>query len=102
MALKKKNLKSKPVTKVTFELPATSAREAAQVWLVGDFNEWDRRATPMKRLKNGGFKVTVDLERGREYQFRYLLDGNVWENDEAADRYIASGFEGAENSVVEA
>ena len=100
MSLTKQVLKTKPVTKVTFRLPAEAAPEAETVFLVGDFNDWDPKATPMNRLKNGEFKVTLDLETGRDYSFRYLIEGRNWENDWAADGYIPSGIEGAENSVV--
>jgi len=100
MSLEKRSLKSRPVTKVTFRLPAAAVSEADAVHLVGDFNDWNPRATPMDRLKNGDRKVTLDLERGREYQFRYLIDGVVWENDWEADRYAPSGISSADNSVV--
>ena len=50
----------------------------------------------------GEFKVALDLEAGRDYSFRYLIEGREWENDWAADRYVPSGIEGAENSVVTA
>jgi 1,4-alpha-glucan branching enzyme len=102
MSLTKKILKSKPITKVTFRVPSEAAPSAEAVFLVGDFNEWSPRATPMSRLKNGEFKVTLDLETGRDYSFRYLIGGEKWENDWAADRYVPSGIAGAENSVVTA
>ncbi len=95
--LKKKHLKSRPVCKVTFELPKTIAASSANV--VGDFNGWDGAATPMKRLKDGRFTVTVELDAGCEYQFRYLIDGVEWHNDWDADRYVPNSF-GSENSVV--
>ena len=61
MSLKKQYLKSRPVCKVTFRLGKEAALEARQVHLVGDFNDWQTDETPMKRLKNGEFSVTVDL-----------------------------------------
>jgi 1,4-alpha-glucan branching enzyme len=100
MSLTKRCLKTRPVTKVTFRLPADAANGARRVYLVGDFNDWSHNETPMARLKNGDFKVTLDLETGREYQFRYLIDGEIWENDWDADRYHPSGISNAENSVV--
>jgi len=54
----------------------------------------------MKRLKNGTFKTTIDLEVGHEYQFRYLVDGEVWVNDAQADRYVPTGLGVEDNSVV--
>jgi len=100
VGLQKRYLKTKNVSKVTFSLPAEAAREAQSVYLVGDFNGWDAEATPMSRLKSGEFKITLDLETGRGYQYRFLIDGRVWENDWAADDYCPAGVPGAENSVV--
>ena len=102
MSLEKRNLKSRPVTKVTFRLPRAAARNADKVHLVGDFNDWKKDATPMTKLKNGEFKAVVDLESGREYQFRYLIGDNTWENDWEADRYAPTGITAEENSVVKA
>lgn len=100
MSLQKRYLKTKGVSKVTFRLPPAAAAAAAGVALVGDFNDWDPAATPMTRLKSGEYKVTLDLEIGREYGYRFLIDGAVWENDWDADKYAPSGFADAENSVV--
>ena len=99
MSLEKRSLKTRPVTKVTFRLPQAAAPDADKVHLVGDFNGWRTDATPMKRLKNGEFKVTVDLEAGREYQFRYLIGDDTWENDWEADKYVPNEF-GTEDSVI--
>jgi 1,4-alpha-glucan branching enzyme len=100
MSIKKRFLKSRPECKVTFRLPKKVAGQAEIVHLVGDFNNWETRTTPMKKLKNGAFSTTLDLKVGREYQFRYLIDETDWVNDGEADKYIASSFPGVENSVV--
>ncbi|MBD3221875.1 glycoside hydrolase [bacterium] len=100
MSLNKKYLKSRPVSKVTFRVPAEVGVDVAEAFLVGEFNAWDPTATRMQKLKSGEFKIILDLEVGREYQYRYLLDGEVWTNDEAADRYVPAGLPGTENSVV--
>jgi len=39
------------------------------------------------------------LSAGREYQFRYLVDGQDWYNDWQADKYVPNNF-GGDNSVV--
>ena len=100
MSLEKKSLKTRPVSKVTFRLPSEIAQGAGKVHLVGDFNDWRLDATPMTRLRNGAFKVVVDLPVGREYQFRYLIGDDRWENDREADKYLPSGIADTENSVV--
>ena len=96
--LKKQPLKSKPVCKVTFSLPESVKAETA--FLVGDFNNWDEKATPMnKQKKTAQFSVTLELDKGREFQFRYLVNGSEWHNDWHADKYVPNPFSG-DNSVV--
>ena len=96
MAIKKQYLKTKPVCKVTFSVPA---EEAQNVVVVGSFNEWNTEATELKKLKNGTFKGTVDLESEASYEFRYVVDG-TYINDEQADAYAWNDFAAAENGVL--
>ena len=98
MAIKKQYLKSKPVCKVTFTVPAEDAKKVA---VVGSFNEWNtKKAVQLKKLKNGSFKGTLDLEKDNSYEFRYLIDGSTYTNDESADAYAWSDYAGAENCVL--
>ena len=98
--IKKQYLKTKRMCKVTFILPNTIAGNADSVCIVGDFNNWNNTANPMKKNKIKGFTATLELEPDREYQFRYLINGSKWENDPNADKYVQSPFEDSENSVV--
>jgi len=98
--IKKEYLKSKNACKVTFRLPRIAAPDATSVCIVGDFNDWNIYANPMKKLKKGDFTITLNLEPGREYQFRYLIDGSRWENDWNADKYVKSPFGDSDNSVI--
>ncbi|MBD2703842.1 isoamylase early set domain-containing protein [Spirosoma sp. BT702] len=100
MAVAKQFLKSKPLAKVTFELPAEAVNGAKTVSLAGEFNGWDISTQILKKQKDGSYKTTVELPVGGEYQFRYVLDGITWENDWSADKYVASGVSSEENSVV--
>jgi 1,4-alpha-glucan branching enzyme len=100
--LKKRYIKSRKVAKVTFEVPQAELPEGIaveSVHVVGEFNDWDRAATPMDRRRGGVYRVTVELEPGREYQFRYLVNGEHWCNDWHADGYVASDT-GEHNCVV--
>ena len=99
MSLKKQFFETKPVCKVTFILPVEVVSSASKVNLAGDFNHWNTNSIPMKKLKGGDYKVTVALEKGKEYQFRYLIDGNSWINEQEADKLVPNEFE-TENSVV--
>lgn len=100
MALTKQFLKSKPVCKVTFELPVESVNNAEEVAVVGAFNNWDAAATPLKKQKNGMFKTTLELPIGQSFEFRYLVDGAIWLNDETADAFVPSGVSADENGVI--
>jgi 1,4-alpha-glucan branching enzyme len=95
--IKKQYLKSRPICKVTFSLPAEV--EAGSAHIVGDFNNWESSATPMTQLKDGRFKAVLELEQGNAYEFRYLLDENEWINEAEADDYAPNPFAG-ENSVI--
>ncbi|MBL7969968.1 MAG: isoamylase early set domain-containing protein [Prolixibacteraceae bacterium] len=99
MSIKKQFLKSKPVCKVTFRVDASETSGAKAVQLLGDFNHWDKSAEPMTALKSNDFTATLELETGKTYQFRYLIDGAVWKNEAQADSFVANGL-GEENSVV--
>ena len=96
--LKKSYSKTGRVCRVTFRIPAEVDANSAS--LCGDFNEWDKKANPMKRLKGGGFSTTVSVPAGQKYRFRYLLDGKRWENDWEADAYIPN-VHGSDDSVLE-
>ncbi|MFQ3197478.1 MAG: 1,4-alpha-glucan branching enzyme [Paraglaciecola sp.] len=100
MAFKKLYLKSKPVCKVTFKLSKDEAQAADSVSIVGDFNNWDSEAAPMKRLKNGSFSAALNLPVDKDYQFRYLLNQTAYENDGHADAYMMSPVSTDENSVI--
>ena len=96
MAITKQYLKSKPVVKVTFAVPA---EEAKKVTVVGSFNEWNsKKAIALKKLKNGTFKGTVDLEKDNSYEFKYLVDG-TYVNDDQADAYAMNVY-GTENGIL--
>lgn len=83
---------------VIFELPSSIAAQAVHV--VGDFNDWNRHSHALTRSKpDEDWRLVIELEAGKEYQFRYLIDGTTWQNDWHADRYVSNPF-GGENSVL--
>ena len=98
MSIKKQYLKTKNICKVTFTLDTAVAKNAKKAFVVGEFNNWNEKASPLKKLKNGNFKTTIDLEKGKEFQFKYLIDG-VWANDDKADAYVPNEFS-EDNSIV--
>jgi hypothetical protein len=89
---------TKGKARVTFTVDPQVGAQAAAV--CGEWNDWSADADVMRRDAEGGFSLTVGLDAGRAYRFRYLLDGQRWDNDWAADAYVANGF-GGEDSVVD-
>ena len=100
MAVKKQYYKTKPYCKVTFRLSRKTAGNARKVSIAGDFNDWKSERTPMKALKNGDFTVSLQLAKGREYQYRFILDGQDWITDDSADKQVFCDFACANNAVV--
>jgi len=83
---------------VTFELSASLW--ATQIHLVGDFNDWNQASHPLtQRRTDEVWEITLELDAGREYQFRYLMDGRDWCTDYDADGYVSNSY-GGDNSVV--
>jgi len=83
---------------VTFSLPKEAVGSKAN--LCGEFNDWSPTSLPMEMDGDGSYRVVVLLEVGRRYRYRYLIDGERWENDWHADDYVTNEFSG-EDSVVE-
>jgi 1,4-alpha-glucan branching enzyme len=93
-----KSRAAKGKASVTFRVdPRVGAQTAA---VCGEWNGWSADADVMQPDGEGGFSLGVDLEAGRAYRFRYLLDGHRWENDWAADAYQPNDF-GGDDSVVD-
>jgi 1,4-alpha-glucan branching enzyme len=82
---------------VTLRRPATNGE--TDVVVVGDFNDWTPGAHPMTSA-TAGWTCTLTLPAGRRYRFRYLLDGQRWENDWAADDYVDNDH-GGQDSVID-
>lgn len=99
--MKKNYSESQPSCKVTFSLPKAAVKDAKSVLLLGDFNNWEEsEAISLKEMTDGSFLTEVELGTGRNYEFRYLIDSERWENDWEADNYVASPYPGVQNSVV--
>jgi hypothetical protein len=98
--LQKQYLKHGSVCSVTFVLPKDAAPDAGSVCILGEFNNWSADAHALERRPEGDFAITLELEAGRAYRFRYVIDGWKFENDWFADRYEPNPY-GGEDSVVD-
>ena len=72
--------------------------EAHDVHLVGSFNEWDPRSTPMKRDSLGDWSVEIELPPG-SHRYRLVVDGE-WRDDPAAQETVQNPFGGFDAVMV--
>lgn len=93
--LKKRFFKTKAECEVSFELDSS---DAEQVELLCEANGW--QPIPMKKAKTGKFRTRMRLPKEQRFQFRYLVDGRAWVNDENADDFLPNGF-GGQNGVLD-
>ncbi len=68
--------------RVTFTMPAQDCGEC--LYLVGWFNEWDESVYRMERGSDGNWSLTLELEPGCEYQYRFRTPDGRWLNDTSA------------------
>ena len=68
------------MVKVTFSLPTN--QPAGAVSVVGDFNNWDPSAHPLRARSNQTRSVSVKVPAGSTLRFRYLAEGGMWFDDE--------------------
>jgi 1,4-alpha-glucan branching enzyme len=66
--------------RVTFALPADVPDGSVSV--VGNFNDWDPSAHPLRRRANHTRSAAVTVPAGSTLHFRYLAEGGVWFDDE--------------------
>ncbi len=75
------------------------APASSRVAVVGDFNDWDPAATPLRPAGTGGmWVVELRLKPGR-YHYTFLIDGRRWERDPREPPAAESDF-GAPVSVL--
>lgn len=73
------------------------APEANEVYLVGDFNDWNGEGFKMRKFKGGICKKSVKLKPGR-YEYRFIVDGN-WQTDPKNNERCTNPY-GTDNSVI--
>jgi 1,4-alpha-glucan branching enzyme len=82
------------IVKVTFKLFAPHADKVA---LVGSFNGWDAKKSPMKKDAKGTWSKSLELAPG-SYEYKFLVDHEWW-SDPACDHFIHNEF-GTHNSLI--
>ena len=79
--------------RVTFALPADEP--CGTVSVVGDFNDWNPFAHPLRPRTNGTRSAAVTVPAGTMLRFRYLAEGGVWFDDETVP-----GQDGQDTSIA--
>lgn len=84
--------------KVTFTISADLLAGSKKATVAGEFNNWDTEALPFKITKGVG-SASISLPVGKEFQYKFVIDGNRWENDPETEGFASNGM-GEYNSVV--
>lgn len=80
---------------VEFTLNAPDARS---VYVAGSFNDWDTKALPLKKYRDGTWRAKIDLPIGR-HEYKYFIDG-AWAQDTPCTEKIPNTF-GTENCAID-
>ncbi len=73
------------------------APSAKKVCLAGNFNAWNTSSMPMKKDKDGTWRLSLKLRPGK-HEYKYYVDGN-WIQDAPCSDKIANSF-GTYNCVL--
>ena len=80
-------------------------RVSHEIWadhiaLVGEFNDWDAHAHFLRQTRGDEeWHIALELEAGRSYCFRYLVNGEEWMDDDHADGYEPNAYGGFDSVV---
>ncbi|MDP2645035.1 MAG: isoamylase early set domain-containing protein [Desulfobacterales bacterium] len=72
--------------------------DAGEVFLMGDFNNWNPKTHPMKREGNGIWDQSLMIPPGK-YEYKFMVDG-CWMEDPCNDQRCPNCF-GTYNSVID-
>ena len=62
-----------------------AAPEAEKVLLVGDFTQWQERAIPMRKGRDGVWIASIELAPG-PHSYRFIVDGEWCDDPECSLR----------------
>lgn len=76
------------------------APDARSVMVAADWNQWNPETHPLTDDDGDGiWEIHLRLQRGRDYQYQFVIDGNRWVADPEARVQIDDGFGGV-NSLL--
>jgi hypothetical protein len=101
MPIKKEYSKDKEICQVTFTISKEMSKNFKEIYLVGDFNNWDPHQHKFSpNQSDDSSSIVLVLEAGKEFQFRYLCDGQIWLNEPEADKQVLTHYKDSKNSVL--
>lgn len=74
-----------------------NAPMAKKVCLAGKFNSWNTSSLPMKKGKDGIWRISIKLQPGR-HEYKYFVD-NAWAQNEPCSDKVPNAF-GTYNCVM--
>ena len=81
--------------RVTFRL---KTEPGSEVYIAGDFNNWDPSARQLKdKFDDGNFSATMLLNPG-EYQYKFVINGH-WSIDPDCEEWVPNNM-GTLNSLI--
>jgi len=92
--IEKKYYKTKAYCKVKFMVEAA----AKKVEIFGLNNDW-KKGIAMTKKKDGNFSLEMNIDKGSQHEFKYLVDKKNWLKDTKADGEVPNVY-GTTNSLV--
>jgi 1,4-alpha-glucan branching enzyme len=94
--IQKTFLKTKDICKVKFSVEAA---DASTVEILGLNNDWNAPVS-LKKKKDGSFSGEINLPKNTQHEFKYLINGSDWADDDSADAKVPNNFGGNNNLLV--
>jgi len=93
--IQKTYYKTKDYCKVKF---TASFDNAERIEILGLNSDW-QNAVIMSKKKDGSFTCDINLPKDTKHEFKYLVNENIWINEQEADGENKNIF-GGSNSVL--
>jgi 1,4-alpha-glucan branching enzyme len=74
------------------------APESKKIYIAGTFNDWNTKSMPMKKDKDGTWRIMIKLSPGR-YEYKYIVDG-TWAQDCPGAELVPNPF-GTYNCLID-
>jgi len=95
--VRNKTLQNQDMAEVHLVLEAPGA---SQVAVVGDWNGWEPDKNRLSDPDGDGvWEITIKLQRGKEYRYQFLINGEKWIPDPHSPFQVEDGF-GSKNSIL--